>query len=204
MTPFSRPLYGFRFVEVRVGDTLQAIAARELGDAGRWNDLIAYNDLVPPFLTGDPAQASLGVKAPGDLILVPAPAPAVSTTADPEKVFERDIDLTGGVLGVEAGDFAVVSGRANLRQALKHRVDTDRGELVFHLAYGSSVRRMLGAVSGPTSAQLVAEYAKAAVRSDPRVRQVLSATAEVVGDAVNVTVVAEAVAGQTVEVATSL
>lgn len=204
MTPFSRPLYGFRFVEVRVGDTLQAIAARELGDAGRWNDLIAYNNLVPPFLTDDPDRAGQGVKMAGDLILVPAPSPAVSTTTDPEKVFESDVDLTGGVLGVEDGDFAVVSGRANLRQALKHRVDTDRGELVFHLAYGSSVRRMLGAVSGPTSAQLVAEYAKAAVRSDPRVRQVVSASAEVVGDAVNVTVVAEAVAGQTVEVATSL
>ena len=203
-TPFSRPLYGFRFVEVRIGDSLRAIAARELGDAGRWHELIAYNNLVPPFLTDDPDQARDGVKAAGDLILVPAPAPAVSTTTDPEKVFERDIDLSGGVFSVENGDFAVVSGRANLRQAIKHRVETDRGELIFHLTYGSSVRRMIGAVAGPTQARLAAEYAKAAVRADPRVRQVISATAEVIGDAVNVTVYAEPVAGESVEVAASL
>lgn len=204
MTPFSRPLYGFRFVEVRIGDSLQAIAARELGDASRWHELIAYNNLVPPFLTDDPALASQGVKTAGELILVPAPAPSVSTGVDPEKVFERDIDLTGGQFSVENGDFAVVAGRANLRQAIKHRIDTERGELMFHLAYGSSVRRMIGAVNGPTAAQLAASYARAAVAMDPRVRQVLSATAEVVGDAVNVTVVAEPIAGESVEVAAAL
>lgn len=199
-TPFSRPLYGFRFVEVRIGDTLQDIAARELGSAGRWHELITYNNLTPPFISDNPALASETVKVPGELILVPAPTPAVSSTTNPEEVFGRDIDLTGGVFSVDKGDFAIVSGRANLRQAIKHRVDTDRGELVFHLAYGSMVRRMLGAVGGPTAAQLAAEYSRAAVQGDPRVRQVISAEAEVVGDAVNVTVVAEPIAGQSVEV----
>jgi hypothetical protein len=35
-TPFDRPLNGYRFVQTQYGDTLPTIAARELGDAGRW------------------------------------------------------------------------------------------------------------------------------------------------------------------------
>ena len=34
-TPIDRPLQGYRFVETRHGDTLQAVAAREMGDASR-------------------------------------------------------------------------------------------------------------------------------------------------------------------------
>src|SRR3546814_6405451 len=146
-TPFSRPIYGFRFVEVRLGDTLQAIAARELGDAGRWYDLIAYNQLVPPFITDDPVLVRDGVRTAGDLILVPAPSLPESGSADPENVFQRDIDLTGGVLSVENGDFAVVSGRANLRQAIKHRVETERGELIFQLGRASWRERVCQYVS---------------------------------------------------------
>jgi Phage baseplate assembly protein W len=201
MTEFSRQMFGFRFVEVRIGDTLQQIAARELGDAGRWYDLISYNTLVPPFIVGSPsAPPRPGVLVPGDLIIVPAPAPAASRP-DPESVFGSDIDLTGGQLTAENGDFAVISGRANFRQALKHRIDTERGELMFHLDYGSQVRRMLGAINGPAAGQIVAEYARAAVAGDPRVRRILRAEAEVTGDAVRVTVYVEPVAGESLEIA---
>lgn len=203
-TQFSRPLYGFRFVQVRMGDSLRDIAVREMGDASQWYRLIAYNNLTPPFLTDDPAQASATVKTAGDLILVPAPAPAVSSTTNPDKVFGRDIDLTGGVFSVVNGDIAVVSGLDNLRQALIHRVETDAGELVFHLEYGSLIRRMLGAVNGPATAQLAAQYAKAAVAADPRVQQVTASTATVSGDAASVVVDAQPVAGKAVQVAAAL
>lgn len=203
-TEFSRPLYGFRFVQVRMGDSLRDIAVREMGDASQWYRLIAYNNLTPPFLTDDPEQASDTVKTAGDLILVPAPAPAVSSTTNPDKVFGRDIDLTGGVFSVVNGDIAVVSGLDNLRQALTHRVETDAGELVFHLEYGSTIRRLLGAVSGPTTAQLAAQYAKSAVAADPRVQQVTASTATVSGDAASVAVDVQPVAGKAVQIAAAL
>lgn len=201
----ERPLFGFRFVEILHGDTLQAIAARELGDAGRWAELIAYNGLVPPFVTDDSAVAKTGVLLSGSLIRVPAPVPVITTTSDPDKVFERDIalDERGGLV-LTAGDFDVASGRANLRQALKHRVTTDRGELMFHPSYGSLVRRLIGTVNGPTAALLAAQFAKSAVQADPRIKQVTQSTADVVGDVINVSVEAQPIVGRVVDVDAAL
>lgn len=198
-TNYQRPLLGFRFVEILHGDTLQAIAARELSDASRWSELIAYNDLVPPFLTDDPAQARPGVLLSGSLIRLPAPVPVVSSTTDPDKVFGIDILLENGAFVVENGDFSVASGRTNLRQAIKHRVETDRGELMFHSTYGSLVRRLLGTVNGPTATLLAAEYAKSAVQADTRINQVTEALAEADGDVIRVSIEAEPVVGRVVE-----
>lgn len=204
-TVFQRPLTGFRWVDTLFGDSLQSIAARELGDAARWVDIVAYNRLRPPFITDDAADAGDGVVLTGQRIMVPAPTPVVTSTTDPEQVFERDVMLERGTLTVtEGGDFDLVSGRANLVQALKHRLVTDRGELLWHTEYGSNIRRLLGTVNGPTAALLAAQYARSAVGGDPRVSRVSSAKAEVNGNVVRVTVEAEAVAGRSVGVTTNL
>lgn len=201
----ERPLSGFRFVEIQRGDTLQSISARELGDASRWAELIAYNGLVPPFITDDAGSERAGVLLSGGLLRVPAPVPVITTTTDPDKVFEVDVALDGrGQMTAENGDFSVVSGRANLRQALKHRVITDRGELMFHPNYGSLIRRLVGSVNGPTSALLAAQFAKSAVQADQRIKQVTQSTAEVVGDVINVSVEAQPVVGRVVDVNASL
>lgn len=202
MSDLRRTLYGYRFVEILYGDTLQAIASRELGDASRWAEIVSYNDLKPPYLTGDAAQAGHGVLLYGSLIRLPASAPVVSSTNDPDRVFERDVRLTAGRLGVtDGGDLDIVSGVANLKQALQHRVDTDRGELIYHAQdYGSLVRRLVGSVNGPTAGLLAAEYAKAAVLADQRISTVTNATAEMVGDVIRVSVEAQPVVGRPVEV----
>lgn len=199
-TPFDRPRYGFRFEEIRRGDSLQLIAARTLGDAALWYELIAFNDLVPPYITDDPTQVRPGVLLSGEFLLVPAPTPTVTTATDPDEVFLRDIQLTDGDLVVSGGDLAVVSGRENFKQAIKNRVETERGELIYHMRYGNRTRQLVGAVNGPTAALLAAQYTKAAVQADPRVSNVTSATGTVTGDAVSVAVTAEAVNGKSVQV----
>lgn len=199
-TPFDRPLYGYRFEETRRGDTLKAVAARTLGDAGRWHELISFNNLVPPYITDDPAQVKPGVVLTGELLLIPAPTPVVPTTTDPNEVFQRDILIEDGVLAVGNGDFLVASGRDNFKQAIRNRVDTEQGELIHHMTYGNRVRRLLGAVNGPTASLLAAQYTRSAVRADPRVRRVTSAKAEVVGDTVRVSLEVEPVSGQSVQV----
>lgn len=197
---FDRPMYGFRFVDTLRGDSLQKIAARELGDATRWQELIDYNGLVPPYITDDASQAKPGVIVTGDMIRVPAPVPVVTSTADPNAVFGVDVRLDRGGLATANGDFDLVSGRDNLKQALKNRVETECGDLMFHKDYGSRHRRLIGAVNGPTSGLLAAKYVKAAVQADPRVKSVTNASVEISGDVCAVSVEAQPVAGQSVQV----
>lgn len=199
-TAFDRPRYGFRFEEIRRGDSLQLIAARTMGDAARWYELIAFNNLVPPYITDDPAQVVPGVLLSGKFLLVPAPAPTATTAADPDEVFLRDIRLADGQLVPSGGDLAVVRGRENFRQAITNRVETERGELIYHMQYGNRTRQLIGAVNGPTAALLAAEYTKAAVQADPRVSNVPNATATVTGDVVSVSITAEAVNGRSIQV----
>lgn len=200
----QRPIAGFRFVEVQRGDTLQRIAAREFGDAARWPELVGYNGLRAPFVTDDPAQAGSGVILSGQLIRVPASSAVISAEASPEEVFGRDVFLRVGRVDVSNGDFAVAGGIANLKQALQHRLDTDRGELLFHRDYGSLVRMLVGTVVGPTASLLAAQYAKAAMLSDPRVSLVSRAEAEVIGDVINVNVEVKPVTGKTIDVSATV
>lgn len=196
----ERQVNGFRFVETNYGDTLQAIALRELGDGARWPELVAFNDLLPPFLTDDPAQERPGVLLTGKLLRVPAADEASANAANSDQVFEQDLRLdSSGAITADAGDFALVSGLPNLRQALSNRLSTDRGELPFHPRYGSMLRRIVGTINGPTASLLAAAYARDAVAQDPRIATVKSSNAQVLGDRVTVDIVAEPIVGRAVE-----
>jgi phage baseplate assembly protein W len=205
MSDINRPLRGFRLVQIQNGDTLQKIAAREVGDANVWRDLININKLTYPYLTGDPTAASATVKMYGQMIAVPAASVQISSELDPDLVFKTDIDLTGGNLSDNgAGDLLTISGVANYKQAISNRLATEQKELIFHLAYGCALRALLGTVNGPTAATLAAQYVKAAVQADPRTASVKSSTATVVGDALVVNAVAIPVNGAPVGVTQSI
>ena len=195
---FSRPLPGARWVEVRTADTLLTIALRELGDAWRWTELAALNGLRHPYIADTAAE---GVVAPGALIKVPAPSGYVTTESSAAVVFRADVALAGGKLQAVGGDLAVVSGNANLRQALGIRILVDQQELLFHPEYGCRVRRLLGKGGGAASALLAQQYVKSALRADDRVAAVRSVVATVTGDRIEVSATAEAVGGVVVDVA---
>lgn len=205
-TIFDNPLTGYRFVDTRRGDTLQIIAYRELGDASQWPLLIAYNKLIYPFITDDPDAVVPGVILTGSQILVPAPVPVISSTTDPTKVFEIDVALdANGLLQADAnGDLAVVSGVANLAQALENRIETDNGELIFHPEYGTLVRQLLGAMNGPNAGLLAAQYDTAAVLLDPRVQSVDQSVVNISGDQADVQMEVIPIVGRSVQIATSL
>lgn len=201
-TEFDRQLYGFRFAETQHGDTLQRIASRELGDAGRWVEIVELNKLLPPFITDDASQASSTVLLTGRQIKLPAPVATVTTTIDPDAVFEVDVQLArGGEMVTDGIDFVLVSGRANLRQALKNRIETDLKELMFHPSYGCDVRRIVGKVNGPTAGLLGARAVKFAALQETRISRVNSATATIGGDVLSVAAEVEVVAGRPVQVA---
>lgn len=197
-TSLTRTVGGFRFAETFIGDTMQRIAYRELGDAARWVELVAFNGLVPPFISD--TAAGPDVVLAGDLIRIPAAERQASASIEPELVFEVDAALgTDGDLVVNGGDFETVSGLANLRQALRNRLDTDAGDLPFHPQYGSKIRQLIGAANGPTAAALAAAYARSCVERDSRIRRVTTSTAVVAGDTITVALTAEPIVGRVVD-----
>lgn len=200
MSQFERPLPTCRLAEIHQGDTLQALAAREMGDANRWPELVWINALTWPYLTGDPERVAPGVLLYGQLIKVPAPVGVFTDSGDRGQVYERDCALAGRLLADDgAGDLLVAAGADNLRQQLAHRIATPRGQATRHPEYGCMVWRLIGRVSGPTAAQLGGEYVKAALGADYRVARVEGATAQIVGDTVRVSARAVAIEGSVVD-----
>jgi len=207
MSEFSVPLAGFRIVDTLHGDTLQAVALRELGDASRWVDLANINKLLPPYITDDASLASDRVLLSGGQLVVPAQTPvsANARTSKPDDLYGLDLGLINGDLTDDGnGDFVVFNGQANLRQALVHRVITERSELMFHPEYGCLVRQLIGAVNGPTAATLAARYVSATLAADPRVTSVTSVTATVAGDAINVVAIVVPITGSSTKIEVSI
>lgn len=200
---------GWRWVAIRQNDTLQRIADRELADAGRWHELATLNRLLPPYLTGDPAiaLASQGrVLLFGQQLRVFAPSVQAEADAQPADLYGRDLALSAdGRLLAEARDFAQVSGLANLAAALTRRITTERGELIFHRGYGSMVRQVIGATSGPARLAFTAHAARQAIAADPRVERVTRARAEADGDTVTLTLEVQPIAaGQSMTLRTEV
>ena len=198
-TSLQTAVGGFRFVETLFGDSLQLLAARELSDASRWPEIAALNSLTYPYITDEAALASATVVRSGSLIKVPSPTSVVTDT-DPAALFGADVMLDAGNLTTLDGDLAIVSGLPNLRQALVGRVQTERGDLMFHAEYGSLVRRLIGTANGPTATLLASEYARAAVQGDDRIDSVTESIATASGDSISVSVVAQPIVGRSVSV----
>lgn len=202
MSEFERPLPTFRLVATHHGDDLQAVAAREMGDANRWPELVWINSLRHPYITTDARVAGAGVILAGGTIKVPAPVGFSSPGSDRGQVYERDCQMVRRLLAEDiSGDLSVVAGADNLTQQLEHRVNTPRGQARRHPEYGCMIWRLVGKVNGPTAALMGAEYVKAALKADYRVASVDSAVAEVAGDAIRVEATATAIDGGVLDIA---
>lgn len=197
---FAKEVSGWREVFTRRGDTLEKIAARELGDAELWYDLVNLNRLLPPYLTDDAQTASSRVLLSGSAIKVPAPSRIASAETDPEEAFGSDVLLYRGEILVDRGDMMRVAGTQNLVQALRHVILTEPGELLYHRKYGCSIHTLVGQSQGPINQLIGRGFVERAVNADPRVERTQKATAEVNGDRLNIELEAVAVDGREVVV----
>lgn len=200
MSQFERQLTGFRLAETHFGDSLQAFAAREMGDANRWPELIWLNSLRPPYITTDPSQVTDGVVLAGGLLKVPAPVAAFTDAAQYGQAYERDVALAGKKLTFVDGDLGVVSGAANLVQQLKHRIDTPRGQARRHPTYGCLIWSLKGVINGPVADALGAQYVNAALKADYRVASTSNVSATSVGNVISITATAHAIDGGSVDI----
>jgi phage baseplate assembly protein W len=201
MNPFERPLPSFRLVTTQWGDDLQAVAAREMGDANRWIELVWLNGLTYPYITQDSRLVSGSVILAGALLKVPSPVGTFTDGAERGQVYERDVQMSDRQMSAGSdGDLNVLRGADNLRQQLLHRVTTPRGQARRHPDYGCLAWRLLGTVNGPVAGAMAAQYVKSALQADYRVASVSQSIAVVNGDSIKITATASAIEGGVVDI----
>ena len=88
------------------------------------------------------------------------------------------VDLQGRVrpgVAPRVRDLGVISGRANLVQALIVRLKTERGELapLGHPDYGSRHHELIGEPNTETNRNLVKLHVLACLRQEPRLEEIL-------------------------------
>lgn len=190
--PGPGPLVPYR---VRQGDTLERIALNFLGSTDRSWEIIDLNQLVYPFLITDetapryatqfteefdPTEFQIGrLSIPGigvtrDILMLPGDAlvtgPALERSELDVELFGRDYSAPYGRLARgEDGDFETVESEQNVIQALRKRVGTFRGEIVYYPGYGIDQLLAIG-VEGTRSNVIVSGVSVArCVYQDPRV-----------------------------------
>lgn len=181
---------------VRQHDTIKTIARKAFRDAARWPELIEFNGLVSPYIdtSVDPLDAYPGMRVLGigDTLLVSLRASDPVVTGIYFDTENRDLyeyllgtDLLlsqipttiisePGQLHTNAGtgDFAVVSGTANLTQALVCRLMTRAGDLLYHPLYGTHLMDFIGRRSSYVNVRLAHLEALHSVLADPRIESV--------------------------------
>ncbi|MGI4946776.1 MAG: hypothetical protein ACRYHQ_40500 [Janthinobacterium lividum] len=182
---FTVPVRSFRIADTLQGDTLQAVALRELGDASLWYDLVGLNNLLPPYLTDDASLVTARVLLAGATIKVPSSAVPATGVADADALYGTDIMMQSGRLSATAtGDFALVSELPNLVQALENRLGTEKNELLYHPDYGFDGPRLIGLGASSAVNQLLAAKLAQCVASDPRVSACENTVATLAGDTI--------------------
>jgi len=156
-------------VAVRIGDTLQSLAVREMGAGANWRDLVTLNGLRPPYLVPSvyPEDRVAGALLWGDWVSVPARA-INDNAALGDAALGADVQVVGGDLAVASGDLAILDGVENFAQALRHRLFTPIDSYIPHTDYGCAITAMLGLGNGPVVALLCAALARQALLLDPR------------------------------------
>jgi hypothetical protein len=193
---------GFEERVVGQGDTIQSLAAKHIGDARLWLDLVTVNDLKPPYIT---AGAKLpGTLAPGDPIIVPIaratePAAVLSSGTGPrgipqaETFLGRDFELsqtTKGRFGWSvdlahgATDGNKIFGVSNLGQGIESRLRTTRGHNILFPNVG--MPRVIGVNQTRDTLAEANFRARQQLLADPRVDKIRDFSFEVETDAISI------------------
>lgn len=173
-------------------DTLQSLAARFLGDARKWRLIAALNGLHAPYISETPLPFTVRT---GDKILIPSQAPPPAARPDTgvlgaglelplaEQLLGADYllvpisgrrDLYDRVVDEAKGktDFKTVRGVANLEQAVRTRVITERGTNSLYRRLG--LKRLVGIGIPAVDQEIVRLQFRDAITADPRIAKVVN------------------------------
>lgn len=191
---------------VLAGETIKDVAYRTLGNDNRWEDLVALNNLIEPYVSNYPDEGVLGY---GDQILIPVNSndPRLDENAvfpTDSKAFQatvKDVDLAKALYGtdikakfagyggggnplvdicVENGDIQLTSGSDNFVQAMELKANTEKGGLKLHPWYGRMI--LVGLKSELAVITMTAISFRQCILADPRVMDLESLSVSVSGD----------------------
>lgn len=129
--------------------------------------------------------AVLNVKLPGETLMVYTDATgATGTIGVNTKALQGEsfyaallgtdigLDKNGDLQADSRGGLALVSGLSNLRDAVRHRLQTSLAWYVYYPSYGTGMEKAIGQRGDEVWMQWAAVEAERTVRSDPRVANV--------------------------------
>ena len=137
-----------RSVQIDGSDTIQTLAARELGDPDRFREIALLNNLKAPYIDSIGGE---GVLTPGQNIFLPQQSSQQSTGVKRNKEFNitRLLSETEKALGVDirldrnndlavsnTNDLDLVAGIDNMSQAILVRLNLEPGSLKRHQSIG--------------------------------------------------------------------
>lgn len=186
----------YRTVRLPGRVTPQGFAAEYLGSAGRWKEIVLLNRLSPPYFS--PQGDGKTILRPGDPVKLPSPPDDTSgdsqVYSDSESVLDEDeflfgqdlkVDLETRDLVIDAnGDFELVNGLDNLKQAMYIKIWTRPGDLKAHPWFGFSPS--IG--EGVSVDKLSENYfqVRSTLLSDVRIDDIASLLVEAHGDILKV------------------
>jgi hypothetical protein len=140
-----------RPVQILGTDTIQTLAARELGNVDKFREIVILNNLKPPYIS---ATGGPGVLKPGDQILLPQTDSSRDTGVMQNKVYniQREMSEIERALGVDMqlngdgdiaisniGDASLVGGVENVGQAIATKLLLEVGSLKRHTGVGTDL-----------------------------------------------------------------
>jgi phage baseplate assembly protein W len=160
-----------------------SIAARQLGDYSKWQQIANINGLLPPYFAAVPTP---NMVSPGQQLYLPTDGiPANVVPAQGAASYEISFlgyDIFYGALNQDmapwTGDFVTISGYSNLAFSLGRRLQTPLGNLIYHMDFGSRIPPEVGNILTQDTVGHIGAFAVSAVLSDPRVQQVVSVNAQ--------------------------
>lgn len=183
-------------VKIQANTSLENLSIQYLGTPDRWIDIVNLNRLKPPYLSDN--MEYIGnpfVKKTGDSLLIPSNGELGGIKTITSNRYNENASEIERQMGVDlklsdqfdlildnSDDFALSSGGANLKQAIKLKISHRKNDLMYHPDIGLGV--IVGEKTPPSPEKIVSEL-ESQITSDPRVGSISQLQLAIVNNAIS-------------------